>query len=298
MPERHSAARTPRQPIRPALSAPVPGPAVPPAPAVPVAGTAAASPARGRSARGWLRSVTLLIVGTLVVLSIGLWAAPSPSGTGGQQDRSGGPLGPLGPGVAAASGEVSETSWGPLSATDGDLLVRVRLAGLWEQPSGEMAQTHSSDQRVRLVGQVLAADHRRLDEQVRQAARKLQVVLPEQPNADQQGWLDELAGKRNRDFDVAFANRLRVAHGRVFGVVAEVRSTTRNSLVRSFAQTAVDVVMKHMSLLESTGLVAPEEAAVLTPPAPRGPVTVPLVVTVVALVAVANLAVAARRSWS
>ena len=45
-------------------------------------------------------------------------------------------------------------------------------------------------------------------------------------------------------------------------------------------------------------MVAPVEAASLTPPAPRGPITVPLVVTVVALVAVANLAIAARRSWS
>jgi predicted outer membrane protein len=161
-----------------------------------------------------------------------------------------------------------------------------------------MAQTHTSDQRVREVGRTLAADHHRLDEQTRAAARKLQVELPDEPNLDQQGWIAELTGKRGHDFDLAFANRLRVAHGRVFAVVAEVRATTRNGLVRSFAQTAVDVVMKHMSLLESTGLVAAVEQASLTPPAPRGPITVPLVVTVVAIVTVANLAVAARRSWS
>lgn len=81
-------------------------------------------------------------------------------------------------------------------------------------------------------------------------------------------------------------------------MVAEVRANTRNSLIRAFAQSAVDVVMKHMYLLESTGHVAPVESAVLKPPAPRGPVTVPLVITVVAIVAVANLALAARRSWS
>ncbi|HZB50728.1 MAG TPA: DUF4142 domain-containing protein [Mycobacteriales bacterium] len=255
--------------------------------------------ANRRPARHWLRPVILLVTGTLLVLSVGWWGAPATTGPAGPAGHPGGwSAGALGPGVAAAAGGTTETSWGPLTALDADLLVRVRLAGLWEIPAGDMAQTHTSDQRVREVGRTLAADHRRLDEQVLALARKLQVELPAGPTLDQRNWLAELDGARDRDFDAAFANRLRVAHGRVFAVVAEVRATTRNTAVRTFAQAAVDVVMKHMSLLESTGHVAPVEAAALTPPAPRGPITLPLVVTVVALVAVANVALAARRSWS
>jgi predicted outer membrane protein len=275
MPDKQFAAGANRPPTEPAHSRP--------------------ASAGARRPHRWMRPVTLLVTGTLVVLSVGWWAAPPP-GRAGQ--AAGWSAGPLGPGVAAASGDATETTWGPLTPLDADFLVRVRLAGLWEMPAGEMAQTHTSDQRVREVGRTLAADHRRLDEQVLAAARKLQVELPAEPNLDQRNWLAEMDGARDRDFDAAFANRLRVAHGRVFTVVAEVRATTRNSLIRSFAQSAVDVVMKHMSLLESTGHVAPAEAASLTPPAPRGPITVPLVMTVVALVAVANLAIATRRSWS
>jgi predicted outer membrane protein len=275
MPEKQFAAGANRQPTRSALSA--------------------TAPRGGRPARRWLRPVTLLLTGTLVVLSIGWWAAPPADRSGTAPGWS---AGPFGPGVAAAAGGATETSWGPLTPLDADLLVRVRLACLWEQPAGEMAQTHTSDQRVQEVGRTLEADHHRLDDQVRAAARKLQVALPDQPNLDQRGWLAEMSGKRGHDFDLAFTNRLRVAHGRIFAVVAEIRATTRNDLIRSFAQVAVDIVMKHMTLLESTGLVAPVEAASLAPPAPRGPITVPLVVTVVAIIAVANLAVAARRSWS
>jgi hypothetical protein len=36
-----------------------------------------------------------------------------------------------------------------------------------------------------------------------------------------------------------------------------VRAGTRSEVIRAFAQQANDVVMKHMTLLESTGLVAP-----------------------------------------
>lgn len=249
------------------------------------AACASRRPARSRySARRWQRLANVLVVGMLVVLSIGWLSAPGEAA--------------LGPGVAAAAPASTETSWGPLTASDRDLLVRVRLAGLWEIPMGEQAQTQAASPRVKEVGRQLAADHRRLDDQVRQLARKLQVPLPDQPNSDQRGWIAELSGLRGEDFDAAFANRLRVAHGRVFTVVSEARAGTRNAAVRPFAQTAVDVVMRHMSLLESTGLVAPTEAHTLAPPAPRGPITTPLVVTLVGLVAVANLAVAARRSWS
>jgi putative membrane protein len=243
----------------------------------------AGSASRRRARPSWLRVLNLLAAGTLTVLSIGWLSAPG--GTPG-----------LSPSPARAEG-TTDTAWGPLTASDRDLLVRVRQAGLWEIPTGDMAQTRAASQRVKEVGRQLAADHRRLDAAVLQLARKLQVPIPDQPTQDQQNWIAELDGLRGRDFDVAYANRLRVAHGRVFTAVSEVRAATRNEAIRPFATTAVEVVMKHMWLLESTGLVAPVEAHSLTPPTPRGPITTPLVVTLVSLVGVANLAVAARRSW-
>jgi predicted outer membrane protein len=250
----------------------------------------------------WRRPVTVLAVGVVAVLALGWWSTPTqcrPPPAAGHQAGHVFVPGPLSAGVAAADdGPATDTSWGPLTAADRDLLVRVKLAGLWEVPAGDMAQTRSTDQRVKAVGRVLAADHRRLNAEVAVAARKLQVTLPDRPNLSQQGWLDEMTSERGHPFDETFANRLRTAHGVVFGVIAEVRDSTRNTMVRAFASEANDVVMKHMSLLESTGFVAPTAADVLAPPAPRGPITTELVVVAVVLVGAANLALAARRSWA
>jgi predicted outer membrane protein len=161
-----------------------------------------------------------------------------------------------------------------------------------------MAQTHSTDQRVKAVGRVLAADHRRLNAEVAVAARKLQVTMPDRPILSQQGWLDEMTSARGKAFDGTFANRLRAAHGVVFTIIAEVRDSTRNSMVRAFATEANEVVEKHMSLLESTGFVAPTAVDVLTPPDAHGPITTEMVIVAVVLVAAANIALAARRSWA
>src|SRR3982751_6177071 len=62
------------------------------------------------------------------------------------------------------------TPSGPLGPADRDLLVKVRLAGLWEAPAGQMAQTKAKSERVKDVGHHLATDHIALDEQVRATA--------------------------------------------------------------------------------------------------------------------------------
>lgn len=253
-------------------------------------------------ARRWRRSVTILSLGVLAVLAVGWWSAPAQGRPAVATGHPAGHLavpGPLAAGVAAADdGPVTDTSWGPLTAADRDLLVRVKLAGLWEIPAGDMAQTHSTDQRVKAVGRVLAADHRRLNSEVAVAARKLQVTMPDSPILSQQGWLDEMGPERGHAFDETFANRLRTAHGVVFMIIAEVRDSTRNTMVRALATEANEVVEKHMSLLESTGFVTPTAVDVLTPPESHGPITTQMVIAAVVLVAAANLALAARRSWA
>ncbi|WP_214411773.1 DUF4142 domain-containing protein [Sphaerisporangium fuscum] len=175
-------------------------------------------------------------------------------------------IAPGGAASGASPADFVNTPTGPLGPADRDFLIKVRQAGLWEIPTGQQAQERAGSQRVKEVGLQLVADHTKLDEQVRAIAAKLGVVLPSTPNADQQGWMAELSTKTGADYDATFANRLRFAHGKVFAVVSAVRAGTRNSDIRAFASAAVDVVMKHMTLLESTGRV--DFPALPLPPTP------------------------------
>jgi predicted outer membrane protein len=234
----------------------------------------------------WLLLAT--IVGAIVAVSLmrafyGVAGTPAAAtGAAAVHDHNAVPVAVTGtaPGPASTwSGPLPDgwtmTNYGPLGPVDRELLVRVRQAGLWEGPAGVLAQTHTTNARVKAVGAQLATDHHGLDVQVRQVAAQLGVALPDQATAEQQGWIAEMTGKTGDDFDRTFANRLRAAHGKVFAVVGSERSGTRNELIRTFAQTAVNVVMKHMTLLESIGDV--DFGALPTPvglpsaaPAPSG----------------------------
>ncbi|BCB87940.1 DUF4142 domain-containing protein [Phytohabitans suffuscus] len=155
----------------------------------------------------------------------------------------------------------------PLTAADKNLLSAVRLAGLWEMPAGNMAAEKGGRVRVRQVGAEISKQHAELDRLVVNAANKLNYRLPDEPNSDQQKWLAEMEeAQAGADFDQVFVDRLRAAHGKVFPVIAGVRTGTRNDVVRQLAQDANNFVLNHLTLLESTGLVKYSELPL--PPEP------------------------------
>jgi predicted outer membrane protein len=138
---------------------------------------------------------------------------------------------------------------------DEELIVKVRLAGLWEMPAGDMAQDRSSDPKVKEIGRTLMGDHAKLDEAARTVAAQFNLPLPAEPNDAQKSWLTEMASATGSRFDRIWAERLRAAHGVIFPLIAQVRASTRNPVVREFATTSNAFVLKHMSIIEGTGKV-------------------------------------------
>lgn len=211
---------------------------------------------------------TALIIAALVVtvgaLAFPVWSYADRSGTGEAN---------------LDAGSVA-TRWGPLSATDRDFLVQVRLAGLWEIPAGQQAVERAPSRAVKDAGDHLIVGHTDLDQRVRAVASQLSVELPNQPNDRQQGWLRELTEASGETYQRKFANLLRVSHGKVFALIAQVRDTTRNSLVRQLASDANQTVLDHITMLEGTGYVdfdaiangsaATSTASPTGPPAPDG----------------------------
>ncbi|MBV1938517.1 DUF4142 domain-containing protein [Streptomyces sp. BV286] len=223
---------------------------------------------RSINRRGLFSGTGLIVAGltaTLVALVFPIWSYADRSGTG----------------VDTLNAETVSTGYGPLSALDRDFVTKVRLAGLWELPAGQQAEERGTTRAVKTAGEHLVEGHTFLDERVRAVAARLGLELPNQPTEQQQAWLDTLSAARGGEYDTQFANILRSAHGKVFGLVAQVRANTRNSLVRELADDANTTVLDHITVLEATGLVdfealARDAAAASVPPltsspAPPGP---------------------------
>jgi putative membrane protein len=167
------------------------------------------------------------------------------------------------------NGLISDKAKGEVSDADRDFVTKVRLAGLWEIPAGEMAEDKSDKKRIREIGADIAEQHRTLDALTRRAAKKLDIDLPDEPNSDQQTWLGEMKAAEGTEFDEIYIARLRAAHGKIFPAIATIRASTRNDTVRKLAQQANQFVATHMTLLESSGIV--DFQALPTAPNPSAP---------------------------
>ncbi|GAB2908561.1 DUF4142 domain-containing protein [Streptomyces heilongjiangensis] len=225
-----------------------------------------------RRSRGLLNGTALIVAGltaTLLALVFPIWSYSDRSGTG----------------VDTLNASTVTTRYGALSGLDREFITKVRLAGLWELPAGQQAQTKGTTKAVRTAGEHLVEGHTFLDARVRDVASRLGLALPNQPNDQQKAWLSTLEAARGEQYDREFANIARMAHGKVFPVVAQVRATTRNSLVRDLADDANTTVLDHIKVLEATGLVdydaiardaaAASPAPITNSPAPPGPLDDP-----------------------
>jgi predicted outer membrane protein len=157
-------------------------------------------------------------------------------------------------GTPGMSGVV-QTSWGPLAPSDRDLIVKVRLACLWEMSTGQQMQQQATSPAVREAGRKISLEHTELDQKTRDIADKLGVLLPSTPSAQQIAWMKEITAATGSDYDRIAVQRLREAHGIVLPLLATVRVGTRNDAVRAFAIEGTQYVNRHLSYLEDTGLV-------------------------------------------
>src|SRR6476661_3592970 len=133
-------------------------------------------------------------------------------------------------GTPGMSGVV-QTSWGPLSPADRDVLVKIRLACLWEMSTGQQAEQQATSPAVREAAHKITTEHTQLDQDVRATADKLGVLLPSTPSAQQIAWMKEITAKTGSDYDRTAVQRLREAHGIVLPIVDTVRVGTRTDLV-------------------------------------------------------------------
>ncbi|MFG2826912.1 DUF4142 domain-containing protein [Streptomyces sp. NPDC048434] len=156
-------------------------------------------------------------------------------------------------GTGSAARQAGNT--GAVTALDKTFLTKVRQAGLWEMPAGRLAQTHASSEAIKRAGMHLLDGHSKLDELAREDSEALNVPIPDQATAEQQGWVDQLKNARGRAFDQLFVDLLRASHGKIFITIGEVRATTKNSLIRRLATQTNNTVQDHMDVLEDTGLV-------------------------------------------
>ncbi|WP_284432929.1 DUF4142 domain-containing protein [Streptomyces sp. TUS-ST3] len=163
---------------------------------------------------------------------------------------------------------IATPATGALTEADRDFVVKVRAAGLWEYPVGQMALEKSRTKAVKTVGERLIDGVASMDAACRDAAVRLGITLPNQSSPQQQSFVFRLNAESGERFDTDLVTVVRAANGQILSTIASVRTTTKNSLIRALATQANDTVLEHITVVEKTGLVDFDQVLVqeTTPP--------------------------------
>jgi predicted outer membrane protein len=142
-----------------------------------------------------------------------------------------------------------------IEPSDRELLVLLAQHSLWQKPSSRESSDRARDAKVRKVAGQLAAEHTQLTAAVAEAARQIGVDLPSEPTTEQKSWANAISSSSGDELDRMYANLSRAADGSLIVQVAQARATTKSTPTRVAAQTGLTLLLKHMLLLEGTGLV-------------------------------------------
>ncbi|MEU0879687.1 DUF4142 domain-containing protein [Lentzea sp. NPDC005914] len=142
-----------------------------------------------------------------------------------------------------------------IEPSDRELLVLLTQHSLWQKPASRESSDRARDAKVRKVAGQLASEHTQLISAVTEAAGQIGADLPAEPTTEQKSWANAISSSSGDELDRMYANLSRAADGSLITQVARARATTKSVPVRVAAQTGLTLLLKHMLLLEGTGLV-------------------------------------------
>jgi predicted outer membrane protein len=96
---------------------------------------------------------------------------------------------------------VASTRYGPVTEADRDFVVKVRAAGLWEYPLGELAMERGTSKAMQAAGEHLVVGHAGLDAACRRVAAELGIIPSDEASPQQRGSVRTAAGRRGQEFD-------------------------------------------------------------------------------------------------
>jgi putative membrane protein len=102
----------------------------------------------------------------------------------------------------AAMGRLSDTA--KFSRSDADFLVDASSRAMKEMELGQVAQTHSSSQRVKSFGAMMVKSQGEGIEEIKKLAVRKHVTLPDSVSLRQEKEINKLKKKEGGDFDKAY----------------------------------------------------------------------------------------------
>jgi putative membrane protein len=149
----------------------------------------------------------------------------------------------------AASALVATVHAQPANSTR-DFIIKAAQTDAFERREGRLAEQRAVDHDVRAFAREMVSVHTQTTYALQAAIRRAGMPVPPAPplSDDQQRMIQNLSGRRGRDFDRTYIDQQVQAHQQALGVVSGYANNGRPGPIRDAARKTVPIVQHHLDM--------------------------------------------------
>ena len=158
-----------------------------------------------------------------------------------------------GPRATERGASVSKTNKenGKLAGEDRKFMETVARDNLAAAQAGKLAQSRSSSEQVKKLGQMMEDDHGKANEDLQKIAESRSVTLPGHPDGSQEKLLRKLQGKSGAEFDKLFVKEAVKDHEKAQKLFEKTQKDAQDPDVKAFAERSLPAITAHLDMARS-----------------------------------------------
>lgn len=153
-------------------------------------------------------------------------------------------------GIAAATQRFSQDA--NRMAGDNTFVIHAAQGGMAEVEMGKLAESRSSDDKVRQFGRQMVDDHSKANEELATIAGRKGINLPANLDAKDQATMDTLAKLNGPQFDKAYMQDMVKDHRQDSAAFKKEANSGQDPDFKAFAAKTLPVIEHHLSMAERT----------------------------------------------
>jgi len=127
-----------------------------------------------------------------------------------------------------------------------DFLVKAANCAMAEIKLGEVAKQKATNAKVKGMGEMMASDHNKVVDEVKNLASTRNVTLPAAIGDDEQKEINNIAAKTGKEFDKAFVRHMIDEHQDDIDLFKRATDKVNDADVRTFASNTLPKLQAHL----------------------------------------------------
>jgi len=135
-----------------------------------------------------------------------------------------------------------------ISKDDADFMVKAANGGMTEVQAAQIAEQKASTGKVKQFATKMREDHSKLNDQLSQLAKDLNVTIPSAIDQDSQSMIDKLNQTPAVDFDKTFMDMMVKGHDNTVDLFQKASKSVVNPEIHNFITSALPTIESHQQM--------------------------------------------------